>query len=381
MDKGERRPVSGRIKEVVVMHASLPLRVKFRHAITSRSESESVFVKVTLGNNTTGYGESLPREYVTGENAASCAEELAGVAKRRVIGGALKRYNEIFQFMDSLAFKGNAARCALELALIDAYGKFFNSPVSSVIGGPARGRVIYSGVIQAGSMLDAMMLAMAFRALGLSYIKVKVGVGDDMKRLKVVRAICGRAANIRVDANCAWRADEAIKKIGAFREYGITAVEQPVAAADLDGLKKVSDAVPETVIADESLCTVSDAQHLARIRACGMFNIRLSKCGGLSNSLKIARIAHDNGIGVQVGCQVGESGILSAAGWHFARLFKDALFCEGSYGRYLLREDVTKEDITIRRGGAIEDLGGPGLGVNIREDILNKYAVWKDVIR
>lgn len=371
----------GRIKEVHIMHVSLPLRVKFRHAITSRSESDSVFLKVTLDNGAVGYGESLPREYVTGEKAVSAVGELAGIVRRRVIGHALKTYNEIFSFVDSLGINGNAARCALELALIDAYGKFFNSPVSSIIGPPARERVIYSGVVQAGSALDAMMLTMAFRALGLAYIKVKVGIGDDMKRLKVVRAICGHAANIRVDANCAWTADEAIKRIDAMREYGITAVEQPVAAADFDGLKKVSDAVPETVIADESLCTVSDAKTLARIKACRMFNIRLSKCGGLSNAIRIADIAHKNGIGIQVGCQVGESGILSAGGWHFARLFNDAIFCEGSYGKYLLKEDVTKEDITIRRGGAIDGLSGPGLGVNIREDILNRYAVSKDVIR
>lgn len=373
--KKKERRVNKRVKEARILHVGLPLKKRFKHALTLRTQSDSIFLKILLEDGTFGYGESLPREYVTGETAKTTAENLKGIIRKNILGYAPKDYKGIISFIKDLDIKGGAARCALELALLDAYGRHFNDSVSSIIGEEIRDSVVYSGVIQASSTLDAIRLSLAFKIYGLNFVKVKVGMGDDLARLSAIRKILGNSADIRVDANCAWTPDKAIEKIEKMRAYGISAVEQPVSADDYQGLKKVTDSVPEAIIADESLRTIEDAQELAKKGACNMFNIRISKCGGLLDSLRIADIAKRHNVGIQLGCQVGESGLLSAAGRHFAGLFDDIAFCEGSYGRFLLKEDVSKEDITIRRGGRINSLKGPGLGVNIMDNILNKYTL------
>lgn len=369
-----------RVKEVHIMHADLPLRIRFKHAITSRTRSGSVFVKVILDDGSLGYGESLPREYVTGETAPGVIDALKAVVRDRVIGFAPRAYADLPYFTERLKIAG-AAKCALELALLDAYGKHFYVPLSSIIGEPQGGNVVYSGVIQASSVASTIGIGLAFRVWGLSFIKVKVGTGDDIKRLKAVRRMFGPRADIRVDANCAWAPDEAIENIRLMRPYRISAVEQPVAAGDHKGLRKVTDSVYEAVIADESLCTVDDAGKLASSGACNIFNIRLSKCGGIFDSVKIARIAMKHGIGVQLGCQVGESSLLSAAGRYFAGLFERIAFCEGSYGRFLLKEDIADKAITMRRGGSVDAPKGPGLGVLVSDKVLDKYVSTKEIIR
>ena len=132
--------------------------------------------------------------------------------------------------------------------------------------------------------------------------------------------------------------------------------------------------LPEPVMADESLCTIDDAKALVELRACDMFNIRLSKCGGLLNALKIAEYAAQAGITCQLGCQVGETGVLSAAGRHFISCVDNIKYLEGSYAKFLLAEDVVSEDVSFGYGGFAPRLAGSGLGVTVDEKRLARYA-------
>ena len=364
-----------KIKEAEILHVDLPFKNKFKHAIAARSVSNSVFLKITLENGTTGYGESLPRKYVTGETTKSVMDNLKTIVPNRLLGYGIEDYREVPSFVDGLGLEKSAVKCAVELAVLNAYGRHFKSPVSSVIGNRVRDEVRYTGVMQSDTLSDAIKKSLAFKVYDFKFIKIKVGSGDDVKRLSMARKILGKKVNIRVDANCAWGAEEAIKKIGALRPFNISMVEQPVKADDYTGLKKVTESVPEAISADESLCSIDDAERLAGMGACNMFNIRISKCGGLIDSLRIAQIAKRHNIGIQMGCQVGESGLLSAAGWHFASLFKDIAFCEGAYGKFLLKSDITKENVTFNRGGLLKGISGFGLGVNVIDKSLDNYVV------
>ncbi len=87
------------------------------------------------------------------------------------------------------------------------------------------------------------------------------------------------------------------------------------------------------------------------MNACDLFNIRLSKCGGYIPSLRLAQFAKQNKIGYQLGCQVGETAILSAAGRHFAGSVSDLVAVEGSYDRHLVKESLSQEDLTFGWGG------------------------------
>jgi len=127
-------------------------------------------------------------------------------------------------------------------------------------------------------------------------------------------------------------------------------------------------------MADESLVTLADAEELITQQAADYFNIRVSKRGGLARSLAIARRAASAGIRVQVGSQVGETAILSAAGRHLAASLEEVAFVEGSYGALLLTEDISADGVRFGHRGEAPILTGPGLGIRVLEDRLRKYA-------
>ncbi len=131
---------------------------------------------------------------------------------------------------------------------------------------------------------------------------------------------------------------------------------------------------------DESVCSLRDAELAIRHGWCDLFNIRLSKCGGVIPSLRLVQLARQHGLGCQLGCQVGETAILSAAGRHFATSVGGLRYLEGSYDRYLVREWLSREDITIGWGGRAPALVGCGLGVTIEPQRLAAVAVRREML-
>jgi muconate cycloisomerase len=127
-------------------------------------------------------------------------------------------------------------------------------------------------------------------------------------------------------------------------------------------------------MADESLVTLADARALVADKAVDFFNVRVSKCGGLARALAIAALAAEAGLGVQVGSQVGETAILSAAGRHLAATLPEVAFVEGSFGTLLLTEDVSVESVRFGHRGEAPVLTGPGLGIRVVEERLRRRA-------
>ena len=184
-----------------------------------------------------------------------------------------------------------------------------------------------------------------------------------MRRLRAIRRGLGRGIDLRVDANEAWSAAEAAERIRALEPVGLTSVEQPVAHADVASLAEVRRQVRTPIMLDESLCSRIDAGRAIDGRTCDLFNLRLSKCGGFIAALRLAQLAARHGLGCQLGCQVGETAVLSAAGRHFACTVGGLRYLEGSYDRHLVREALATRDVTFGWGGRAAALSGPGLGV------------------
>jgi L-Ala-D/L-Glu epimerase / N-acetyl-D-glutamate racemase len=146
-------------------------------------------------------------------------------------------------------------------------------------------------------------------------------------------------------------------------------------------MKQVRNRCGIPVMADESLVTLEQARRLIELKACDYFNIRLSKCGGIAGSLAIAKLAQHAGIKIQVGAQVGETAILSAAGRTFAAHLPALASAEGSFGTWLLAEDVTFENVAFGLGGRAPLLKTRGLSVTVKEDALERLATGKHEVR
>src|SRR5262249_40882005 len=117
------------------------------------------------------------------------------------------------------------------------------------------------------------------------------------------------------------------------------------------------------------------AEDAVRQATCDLFNLRLSKCGGFIPTLRLAQFARQYGIGYQLGCQVGESALLSAAGRHLAANVAGIKYLEGSYDRHLMRETLSTKDLTFGRGGWAPSLPGPGLGIPVDADAIKRVTV------
>ena len=215
------------------------------------------------------------------------------------------------------------------------------------------------------------------RLAGFRAAKVKVGTARDEETLARVRKILGENIPLIVDANGVWQAQEAITKLRTWKRFNIRAVEQPVAARDFAGMRKVREETGLDVMADESLRNLCDAENLIDAQACTLFNVRISKCGGILSSWKIYKLAQASGIRCQLGCQVGESSLLATAGKWFALCAPDLLFYEGGYGRWLLRADIAAPPMHFGWQGRVRADAAravEGLGVTIREPLLQAHV-------
>lgn len=381
--------------ELTAWHVRIPLKKTIRHASHTRDETDSVIVRCRLDEGTEGWGEGLPRAYVTGETIDTVFEHLRQTDWRTQLGGDLPDLASAVAVCDRLRPApiqsgmrdgfGNVVKCAVELSVLDAVARATGQPLSDVTGLVPEtlairencGRVRYSGALTPHSPFRDRVSAIKLWIFGFAQGKVKVGVPgfDDVRSVTLLRRVMGPRFDIRIDANEAWHCDTIEARLAPLRPLGITALEQPVPHAEVDGLAAVRPRIGVPLMLDESLCSLADGRRAIERGTCDLFNIRLSKCGGFIPSLKLAALAHGAGLGYQLGCQVGETGILSAAGRHFACSVAGIRYREGSFDRFLVRERLTVEDITFGYRGFAPALAGPGLGVEIDRAALRRVSL------
>jgi L-alanine-DL-glutamate epimerase-like enolase superfamily enzyme len=388
-------------RAIDLYHVLVPLRKPIRHASFERSASDNFVVRVILADGSVGYGEGVPRPYVTGETIESAFASLAGLDLPRMLGepadlaGLVRRLEGLAlpeTEADPRGMAGNSARCALELALLDAYSRREGRSVGDAIRlvesardllNPGARPVRYSGAITADDPRKEVVAAWKMWIYGFHQVKVKVGVAgqDDPARLAKLRRILGRRMDIRIDANEAWSAREVVERVASLRAFRPSALEQPVPHSEVGALADLRPGLGVPVMLDESLCGYPDAVDAVERKTADLLNVRLSKCGGIIPSLRIMALAHRSGLGVQLGCHPGETGLLSAAGRHVAGRVRGIRYLEGSYDRHVLAGNLIAEEITFRYGGRAGPLGGPGLGVTVVPEALDRMTVEHREIR
>ncbi len=368
------------IKKMDIWRLNCKFRYPFKHKLATHADSDNLVVGLATDQGVRGFGEGIPRDFVTGESLEASLTVL-----REILGPAVLRLPAmspatLLSSLGLLQEQGAAtpspgAFCALETALLDAAGLTFGRPLGDFFGPRVAARLTYSAVLPLSAGPQLTKFLELVKTQGLTEVKLKVGEDNDLDTLSQARSMLGEDVDLRVDANGAWTAAEAILRIREMAPFRLSAVEQPVAKEDFEGLRQVQDAVDLPIMADESVCTLEDAQRLIDLRACRMFNLRLSKMGGFVNAWRIKEAAAAAGLRCQLGCQVGETSILAAAGRHFALTNGPLAYLEGSFAPYLLTRDPVAEPVAFGRGGAGLPLPGFGLGIRVLEDMLDDMAV------
>jgi L-alanine-DL-glutamate epimerase-like enolase superfamily enzyme len=370
----------------------LPFRTTFRHAAASRRTSESLFLRVQVDTGAEGWGECLPRAYVSGETREDAFALLRDDILPGLLGQSFASLEDISSFLEKCDGKAppdwvtpgvpqSSAWSVVDLALIDAFGKASNEAIWPLATGAENlERYRYSGVVSADRGWPFIATLLKMRAFGFPHVKLKVGRKGAQRAGRISRRMLGQRVNLRVDANMAWTVEEALDLIPELRALGIEWFEQPVAAGDIDGLARLVRESSAGVVVDEGLTDRQTLEELIIRRAATGVNVRISKCGGLVAALARCHEALDADLMLQVGCQVGESSLLSAA--HVTLLSALAArhpgvrFAEGCFGRHLLRDDPVTPAVQFRYGGRAPSRPiGPGLGVHVDPSRLARWVV------
>ena len=304
-----------------------PFRFGYPSAHLLRLKADSVILALQCEGGITGYGESAPRPYVTGETNVSVRELIRNHFTPFLIGREINKREDmekIIRHLEQICQEGGITRYrsalgAVDIALFDALGKCRGIPACLLLGPALRKELPWSLPVPLLSEEEIRRFYKGTSRRTFRSLKVLVGRNEEenLKRLKLIRNLFGNEIEVRIEANGQWTTDEAFSNLKKMKKYAIAAVEQPVAKEDMEGMKAIREAFGISVIADESLCSPEDAEELLNRGACNILNIKVSKVGGLLAAYRIAGIAASRGGSCLLGAHVGETGILASAALHF----------------------------------------------------------------
>jgi L-alanine-DL-glutamate epimerase-like enolase superfamily enzyme len=349
-----------------------PFMFGYHSAHLLRTQADSIIVAVRFDNGVTGYGESAPRPYVTGESPASVKTLFEQCLTPVLIGQEVGSSGDVERLLERLRQKCRrrgisqiqSALGAVDIALLDALGKSLHLPVCKLLDPERCTQIPWSIVIP---MLPAAVIREFHQGISghtFGSIKLLVGreEGKNEARTSLIRELFGSEISLRLEVNGNWTRKEAHANLRRLKGYGLAGIEQPVGKDDLEGLREIRETYGIPVIVDESMCSLEDAEALITGGACDILNIKISKVGGLLSAGRIASQAALHGVPCLLGSHVGETPILTHAALHFLVATPNLLLVEGFssllFGKVSKIDDLDPEPL-IRKV-----IATPGLGVD-----------------
>lgn len=296
--------------ELNYKRCQLPLTYQFTVAYSKKIYAENVFVELRHKNHV-GYGEAAPSYFY--HESPETIQKFFDLVKPILKSDPINI--DVIMGQLETKFQGNyAAKAAINMALYDLIGKKLNLPLYE-----------YLGIKQGCSLLTSYTIGIdrldiiekkVEAALNFPILKVKMGHEYDYELIATIRKITN--CPLRVDANEGWSKEEAVDKINWLETQNVELIEQPLLADDFNGTKWVRERVNLPIIADESLTTSKNIERI--IGAFDGVNIKLMKCGGITEALKMVKKARELNLKTMLGCFIESSlGITAAA--HIAPLF------------------------------------------------------------
>jgi o-succinylbenzoate synthase len=341
------------LASVEVIPYALPFTEPYVTARGTLTRREMVLLRIRDTDGIEGLGEAVPMSLRGGAALETVVRELESWAGS----------GEIEQISPPAA-------CAVETALLDLHARAAGVPAWKELGGSSFEAVPCNATLTAGEPEAVARQAEGWAGEGFTTFKLKVGLAGDEEQVKAVREVVGERAAVRIDANGAWAADEAVKKLEAMEEHRIELAEEPV-----HGLEKLARVRKETgvrIAADESLSGPEEAAEAASLGSCDLVTVKLSKVGGLTGLLEIA-----SQIPTYLSSALdGPVGIAAAA--HAAQALRgcggDAGVAHGLATQRLFSETVATVECELR-GSMLHPPEGPGLGVVVDEAALERHGI------
>ena len=308
-----------RISSIDTGVITVPLVKTFKTALRSVDTLENVIVTVTTANGLVGYGSAAPSAVITGETTLSITGAVSHISNN-LVGMDLNSFEPVLQKLNNCLIGNNSAKAAVDMALYDIVAKHMGVPLYRLLGGPT-GTIETDITISLDSPEKMVEESRERISEGFRVLKIKVGGQPriDIERLEAIHKATSGSVLLRLDANQGWTPKQALsvsRELEA-KGIGVELIEQPVYAKDFAGLGFVRDSLEVPVYADESIFSPRDAIELIKLDAVDGINIKLMKCGGIYNGLKIAAIAESYNIPCMIGSMM-ECNISVTAAAHLA---------------------------------------------------------------
>ncbi len=329
-----------RIIQINMYQVKIPFRFSFKHAGAQRKFAENIIVEVKTEKGATGFGEAIPREYLTGETLDSIWDDIAEYWVHRIMDIEFSFSQPLHQqllplYKEASKLRKLASYGALDIAIHAAASYTRGESIAELIGCPLQSPYLTAPL--GGKSLESIKkLSKLFKALRFREFKIKTGMGKDEKKVALARKLLGERADIRVDSNRAWSLEEALELIPQLQNYGVNTFEEPVNNInEMAFLKRTLDV---DIMADESLCSYEDALKLVELDAASTWNLRLGKNGGFTGIIELIKLAEANNIKPSLGVLVGETSVLSEASLAITGL-TDFSHVEYGFNKILLKSD------------------------------------------
>ncbi len=351
-----------KISSIRIQREDLDLLRPYSISYKTVTSVENLFIQIILENGIQGWGATNPSKYVVGEDLDDTEKILSPSGLEFLIGRDIRAFHDLLEEVHTQFASHVGARVALDIALHDAFTQYLDVPLAEFLG-IKHTEFATSITIGIKSVAETLEEADEYVGRGFRILKVKLGndLEEDIERIKKLREKYPDVG-IRVDANQGYTLEEVVTFHEITRGMELELVEQPIQADKMQSISSLPLEIRKTIAADESLVSVEDAWDLTRVQElCGIFNIKLMKCGGIQPALEIAQIAKYAGIRLMWGCN-DESIVSISAALHAALASSQTRFIDLD-GSLDLAKDLVSGGFVLEEG-MMRITGEPGLGIN-----------------
>ena len=370
--------VAPRVEAVRTTLVDLPLRRPHQFRDSTMDVQAVLLVRVRTGDGVVGVGEGVVPggPWWGGESVETMRVIVERYLAPLVVGADLTRLPALRERMDRLVAANPFAKCALETAMWDAWARTLGLPLHALLGGRCRDSLPVTWAIGTADPDVVVGEALAkVESGGHASIKLKMGALEpaaDTARVEKIAASLAQVTSVRVDLNGAWDELTATRLLPRLEQAGIDLVEQPTPAWDVEALARLCGLLRIPVMADESLRSDHDALTLAARRAADVFSLKIGKSGGYLVTRRIAAVAQAAGIACHGGTGI-ESSLGTLAGAHLLATLPAVTYGSELFGPLLMTDGLLAEPLDYR-DGALHLPDGPGLGIDLDEDRVARYA-------
>jgi len=330
--------------------------------------------KMTDEAGNTGLGEQFVWWPETGASPKQIILAVQEALYKYVLGQSPFNYKNIRTRMNNNVARSETAKGLLDMACWDLMGKGKKKPSCELMGGKQTNALELCALVplmDANSMAD---MAYGWQQSGYRTIRLKLGnsVKGDIEIMRLARERLGTNIQIRVDYNQAYRPEEAVKAIKAIEPYAIEIAEQPVASTDFQGMAYVQQRVNVPLMSHEGCFSLQDIDTLIALKAVSVIGINSERPGGVTNALEAISNATSHGLGVVIHNQtlgIADAMMIHVAAANYSALGHDIEL----FGNIMYEDDLITKPLDFN-GGKVNVPDGPGWGVELDNNALEKYA-------